>query len=371
MAESTAGNQPIVARGAIARTPGQPATIEEFTIDAPGPGEALVRILASGVCHTDLSAKNGVFGTEGFPFLLGHEGAGVVEQVGEGVENVTPGDHVILAWRAPCGQCRFCAAGQPHLCAASLNAEKRMRTMQGETLTPVLGIGTFCTHTLVHAKQCIPYDAALPPEQMSLIGCGVMTGVGAALYTAGVRPGSSVAVFGCGGVGDSVIQGAKLAGATKIIAVDVDPKKLEWAKEFGATDVVNASESDPVEQIKALTDGYGVNYAFEAVGRPDTTLQAILSRDLAGTCVMIGVAGPTATLDQLPLGKFFDLGGSLRVSWYGDCLPTRDFPLLATWYEQGRLDLDRVVTRTISLDEVEEGFHAMERGETLRSVITF
>lgn len=359
----------IVARGVIAREPGQPGVVEEFTIDAPGPGEALVRILASGVCHTDLSAKNGVFGTEGFPFLLGHEGAGIVERVGEGVTNVAPGDHVILAWRAPCGSCRFCLVGQPHLCAASLNAEKRMRTLDGLTLTPILGIGTFCTHTLVHSKQCIPYDPALPAEQMSLIGCGVMTGVGAALYSAGVKPGTSVAVFGCGGVGDSIIMGARLAGATTIIGVDIDPRKLEWARQFGATHTVNPTEGDPVAAIKEITGGHGVNYSFEAVGRPDTTLQAIFSRDLAGTCVIVGVAGPSSTLEQIPLGKFFDLGGNLRISWYGDCLPTRDFPLLAEWYRQGQLDLDRVVTRVISLEEAEEGFHAMERGETLRSVI--
>src|SRR5918997_1429106 len=294
----------ITARGAIAREVGKPATIEEFTIDPPGPGEALVRILASGVCHTDLSAKNGVFGTEGLPFLLGHEGAAVVEQVGEGVTNVAPGDHVILAWRAPCGQCRFCLTGQPHLCAASLNAEKRMRTMDGITLTPILGIGTFCTHTLVHSKQCVPYDASLPPEQMSLLGCGVMTGVGAALYTAGVKPGTSVAVFGCGGVGDSVIMGAKLAGATTIIGVDIDPRKLEWAKEFGATHTVNAREEDPVARIKEITGGNGVNYSVEAVCRPETIDQALFCRDLAGTCVVIGVPGPGPTL-QLVLQRFF------------------------------------------------------------------
>ena len=338
-------SEQIRARGAIAREPNQPSQIEDFTIDPPGPGEALVRILASGVCHTDLSAKNGVFGTDGFPFLLGHEGAGIIERVGEGVDHVAEGDYVILAWRAPCGTCRFCEAGKPHLCAASLNAEPRMRTMDGQTLNPVLGIGTFCTHTVVHARQCIPVSADLPPEQMSLIGCG--------------------------GVGDSVIMGARLAGATTIIGVDLDPKKLEWAKEFGATHTVNAADSDPVAQIKELTGGLGVNYSFEAVGRPETTLQAIFSRDLAGTCVIIGVAGPTSEIDSLPLGKFFDLGGNLRVSWYGDCLPTRDFPMLASWYQQGRLDLDRVVSRTIALEDVEEAFHAMERGETLRSVIRF
>src|SRR5918999_919977 len=268
----------IRARGVIAREPGQPGVVEEFLVPRPGPGEALVRLLASGVCHTDLSAKNGVFGTDYFPFLLGHEGSGVVERVGAGVTNVALGDHVILAWRAPFGECPLCRVGQPHLCAASLNAEKRMRTHDGLTLQPVLGIGTFCTHTLVHAKQCVPYDSSLPPEPMCLLGCGVTTGVGAALYTAGVKPGTSVAVFGCGGVGDSVIMGAKLAGATTIIGVDLDPRKLEWAREFGATHTVDARDGDPVEQIKALSGGYGVNYAIEAVGKPETTPQAILCR---------------------------------------------------------------------------------------------
>ncbi len=358
----------ITARGVIARASGQPGQVEEFTIDPPGPGEALVRILASGVCHTDLSAKNGVFGTDYFPFLLGHEGSGIVERVGEGVANVKAGDYVILAWRAPCGSCRFCRVGQPHLCAASLNAERRMRTTDGILLTPILGIGTFCTHTLVHSKQCVPIGEGLPPEQMSLIGCGVMTGVGAALYSANVRPGQSVAVIGCGGVGDSVIMGAKLAGATTIVAVDVDPKKLAWAKEFGATHTVNPREGDPVAKIKEITGGNGVNASFEAVGRAETIETAIWCRDLAGTCVIIGVAGQDAKL-ELPVAKLFDLGGSVRVSWYGDCLPTRDFPLLAAWYAQGKLDLDRVVTRVISIDDTEEAFHAMERGETLRSVI--
>jgi S-(hydroxymethyl)mycothiol dehydrogenase len=358
----------IRARGVIAREPGKPGVVEEFTIDPPGPGEALVRILASGVCHTDLSAKNGVFGTSGFPFLLGHEGAGIVEQLGEGVTNVKEGDYVILAWRAPCGNCRFCQVGKPHLCAASLNAAPKMRTLDGETLTPILGIGTFCTHTLVHSRQCITVDPSLPPGQMSLIGCGVMTGVGAALYSGEVKPGESVAVIGCGGVGDSVIMGARLAGATTIIAVDIDPQKLEWAKEFGATHTVNPRDGDSVAAIKEITGGHGVNASFEAVGKAETIETALWCRDLAGRCVIIGVADQQASLD-LPVAKFFDLGGSLRISWYGDCLPTRDFPLLADWYQQGQLDLDRVVTREITLDDSEEAFHAMERGETLRSVI--
>jgi S-(hydroxymethyl)mycothiol dehydrogenase len=358
----------ITARGVIARAPNAPGEIEEFRVPYPGPGEALVRILASGVCHTDLSAKNGVFGTDYFPFLLGHEGSGIVQAVGEGVANVAEGDFVILAWRAPCGNCRFCLAGRPHLCAASLNATQKMTDMDGAVLTPILGIGTFCTHTLVHARQCVKVDKELPPEQMSLIGCGVMTGIGAALYTADVQPGQSVAVIGCGGVGDSVIMGAKLAGATTIIAVDIDPQKLEWAKGFGATHTVNPRDGDPVAAIKQITNGFGVNASFEAVGKAETLLTALWSRDLAGTCVIIGVAGREVMVN-IPFAQFFDLGGALKVSWYGDCLPTRDFPLLAAWYAQGKLDLDGVVTRVISLDETEEAFHAMERGDTLRSVI--
>ena len=361
---------PITARGAIARKPGAPVSIEEFVIDDPGQNEILVRILASGVCHTDLGVKMGAYGSEGYPFLLGHEGAGVIEAVGPGVTTHSVGDHVILAWRAPCGKCRFCRKGKPNFCAASLNAEKRMHTQDGLLLNQVLGIGTFCTHTLVHADQAVPYNANLPAPQMSLIGCGVMTGVGAALYAAKVEAGSSAAIFGCGGVGDSVIQGARLAGATTIIAVDIDPKKLEWAKQFGATHTVNPKEVDVVATIKELTGGNGVNYSFEAVGRAQTLEQALWSRDLAGTCVFIGVPGPGNHLN-LDLQKFFDLGGHLCVSWYGDCLPTRDFPMLADWYQQGQLKLDEVVTRTVSLDEVEEAFAAMERGETLRSVIVF
>ncbi len=361
---------PTKARGAIARIPGAPVEIEDFMIDDPGPNDVLVRILASGVCHTDLGLKSGTYGTEGFPFLLGHEGAGVIAAVGAAVKDLKVGDHAMLNWRAPCGTCRFCLKGQPNYCASSLNAENKMRDMDGNKLNPALGIGTFCTHTLVHERQAIKYEGDLPAPQMSLIGCGVMTGVGAALYSAGVQPGTSVAVFGCGGVGDSVIQGARIAGATTIIAVDIDPKKLEWAKNFGATHTVNAAEVDPVEQIKALTNGHGVNYSFEAVGISQTLEQALFCRDLAGTCVLIGVPGPGPRLD-LELQRFFDLGGNLCVSWYGNCVPARDFPMLADWYRQGHLKLDEVVSRTINLEETEEAFEAMKRGETLRSVIVF
>ena len=357
---------PIVGHGVVAREAGKPALIEEITFGDPGQGEVLVRILASGVCHTDLHVKLGTW--DGFPFLLGHEGAGIVEKVGPGVTRPAVGDRVILAWRAPCGQCRFCLVGKPNLCAASLNAQKRMTGTDGALLNPVLGIGTFCTHTVVAASQAIPVPAELPPEPMCLIGCGVMTGIGAAIYAADVQPGTSVAVFGCGGVGTSVIQGARIAGATTIIGVDVDPRKLRWAEELGATHVVDARAGDPVARIKDITGGHGVNYSFEAVGRSDTLLQALWCRDLAGTCVLIGVPGSGPVLD-LPLQQFFDLGGSLRVTWYGDCLPSRDFPMLAEWYRDGRLKLDPVITQIIKLEETEEAFAAMLRGETLRSVI--
>jgi S-(hydroxymethyl)mycothiol dehydrogenase len=251
-----------------------------------------------------------------------------------------------------------------------LNGKPRQHTPAGEFPPPIMGLGTFATHTVVHANQAVPVSPDIPPAQACLIACGVMTGVGAALYTAGVRPGSSVAVFGAGAVGTSVIQGARLARASKIIAVDLAPRKLEWARTFGATHTVNPADGDAVEQIRALTDGHGANYAFECVGHPDVLAQVLACRDLAGVATLIGVAGHGSTL-ALDLPRFFDLGGSLRVSWYGDCLPTRDFPLLAEWYLRGDLLLDELITRRIALAEVEQAFGAMERGETLRSVITF
>ncbi len=354
--------------GIVAWKVGAPVAPERLVVDAPGPGEVLVRVQASGVCHTDLHIRNGAIGT--LPILLGHEGAGIVEAVGPGVEQPKVGDYVVLAWRAPCGTCRFCRIGQLHLCAASLNGKPRQHTPAGQYPPPVMGLGTFATHTVVHAGQCVPVSSEIPPDKACLIACGVMAGVGAAINTAAVRPGSSVAVFGSGAVGTSAIQGARLARASKIIAVDVSPQKLEWARRFGATDTVNAAEGDPVEQIRALTGGLGVNYAFEAVGHPEVLAQVLACRDLAGVAVLIGVPGHGSKL-ALDLPQLFDLGGSLRVSWYGDCLPTRDFPLLVEWYLRGELQLDEMVTRRIALAEVEQAFGAMERGETLRSVITF
>ncbi|HEU0166461.1 MAG TPA: zinc-binding dehydrogenase [Chloroflexota bacterium] len=353
--------------GIIARIPKGALQPEELLIDDPGPGEVLVRLQASGVCHTDHHIKQG--NIDGYlPCLLGHEGAGVVERVGGGVSSPKEGDYVILAWRAPCGRCRSCLRGVPHLCFDSLNAQRRMHTADGNYPQPALGIGTFCSHTVVAASQAIAVPNVIPPEQACLIGCGVMTGVGAALYTAGVRLGSTVAVFGCGGVGTSVMQGASLAHARTIIAVDLDPRKLEWAKAFGATHVVNPNDGDPVQQIRELTDGLGVDYSFDAVGLPLTFQQALAARDLAGVCTLIGVPNTGVRVD-LPMDDVFSRGGSLRVSWYGDCLPSRDFPMLVDWYRRGELQLDELITRRIQLAETDAAFAAMERGETLRSVI--
>jgi len=334
----------------------------------PGPGEVLVAVQACGVCHTDLHYREGAINDD-FPFLLGHEAAGVVEEVGDGVTEVETGDFVVLNWRAVCGRCRSCERGRPWYCFATHNATSRM-TLDGEELSPALGIGAFAEKTVVAAGQATRVNPAVRPEVAGLIGCGVMAGLGAAMNTGRVGRGDSVAVFGCGGVGDAAIEGSRLAGAHTIIAVDIDPRKLEWAREFGATHTVNSAEEDPVEAIRALTGGNGVDVAIEAVGLPVTYEQAFYSRDLAGTVVLVGVPNPEMRI-ELPMIEVFGRGGSLKSSWYGDCLPSRDFPMLIDLHLQGRLALDRFVSETIGLDEVEEAFHKMERGEVLRSVVVF
>ena len=356
-------------RGVVARSKGAPVEIATVFVPDPGPGEALVRVQACGVCHTDLHYREGAINDD-FPFLLGHEAAGIVEKTGDGVTNVSSGDFVIIAWRAPCGTCRSCRRGRPWYCFDSQNATQRMTLEDGTVLSPALGIGAFAECTLVAGGQCVRVDPQASPKAAGLIGCGVMAGLGAAMYTGAVGKGDTVAVFGCGGVGDAAILGASLAGARRIIGVDVDERKLEWARDFGATDVVDASKVDPVEEIKSLTDGLGVDIAIEAVGRPETMLQAFYSRDLAGTLVQVGVPDPEMKV-ELPMIEFFGRGGTLKPSWYGDCLPSRDFPMLIDLYLQGRLDLDRFVSEEIPLDGVEEAFEKMGHGDVLRSVVVF
>ena len=358
---------PQTVRGVVSMAVGEPVEIAEIVIPDPGPGEAVVAIQACGVCHTDLHYREGGINDE-FPFLLGHEAAGVVESVGDGVTEVAPGDFVILNWRAVCGECRSCLRGRPNICFNTHNASQKMTLTDGTELSPALGIGAFADKTLVAAGQCTKVDPSAPPTAAGLLGCGVMAGIGAAINTGGVGRGDSVAVFGCGGVGDAAIAGSKLAGASTIIGVDIDDRKLELATRFGATHTVNSSETDPVEAIQALTGGNGVDVAIEAVGLPVTYRQAFEARDLAGTVVLVGVPRPDMTI-ELPFIEVFGRGGALKSSWYGDCLPSRDFPMLIDLYLQGRLDLDGFVSETIGLGDVEEAFHKMERGEVLRSVV--
>jgi S-(hydroxymethyl)mycothiol dehydrogenase len=353
-------------RAVVARSKGTPVSVETIEVPAPGPGEALVAVQACGVCHTDLHYREGAINDD-FPFLLGHEAAGIVESVGPDVTDLVPGDFVVLNWRAVCGSCRSCRRGRPQYCFSTFNATQKM-TLDGVALTPALGIGAFAEKTLVAAGQATKVDPAARAEAVGLLGCGVMAGLGAAMFTGEVGPGDSVAVFGCGGVGDAAIVGARLAGASKVIAVDLDARKLELAREFGATHVVLASEVDPVEAIRELTDGNGADVCIEAVGNPKVMEQAFFARDLAGTLVQVGVPDPAMRID-LPMIEFFGRGGQLKPSWYGDCLPSRDFPMLVDLYLQGRLDLDRFVTETIGIDQVEEAFARMERGEVLRSVV--
>ena len=354
-------------RGVVARAKSAPVTLETIVVPDPGPGEAVVAVKACGVCHTDLHYREGGINDE-FPFLLGHEAAGVVEAVGPDVRDLAPGDFVVLNWRAVCGECRACRRGRPWYCFATHNATQKMTLADGTELSPALGIGAFADKTLVAAGQCTKVNPSARPEAVGLLGCGVMAGFGAAMFTGNVGLGDSVAVFGCGGVGCAAVAGAKLAGAVVIIGVDIDPRKLELAKGFGATHMVDASTSDPVEAIKALTDGNGADVCIEAVGDAKVMEQAFMARDLAGTLVQVGVPTPEMRID-LPMIEFFGRGGALKPSWYGDCLPSRDFPMLVDLYLDGRLDLDRFVTDTIGIGDVEAAFARMERGGVLRSVV--
>ncbi|MBW4094445.1 MAG: S-(hydroxymethyl)mycothiol dehydrogenase [Acidobacteria bacterium] len=356
-------------QGVIARSKGAPLTLETILVPEPGPGEALVDILTCGVCHTDLAYQQGGINDD-YPFLLGHEATGVVSAVGPDVTDVAPGDRVILNWRAVCGQCRACKRGQPQYCFNTANATQKMTLEDGTELTPALGIGAFAEKTLVAAGQCTKVDPEADAAAVGLLGCGVMAGLGAAINTGGVKLGDSVAVIGCGGVGTAAIAGAALAGATTIIAVDIDGGKLERALTLGATHTVNSKDTDPVEAIRALTSGFGADVVIDAVGRVETYKQAFYARDLAGTVVLVGVPTPDMTL-ELPLLDVFGRGGSLKSSWYGDCLPSRDFPMLVSLYRQGRLDLDAFVSERITINDVEAAFEAMKTGNILRSVVEF
>lgn len=360
-------------KAVVARAKGAPVEVTTINVPDPGPGEAVVRIQACGVCHTDLHYREGGINDE-FPFLLGHEASGTVEAVGPDVTDVAPGDFVVLNWRAVCGSCRACNRGEPWYCFATFNATQKMTLEDGTELSPALGIGAFAEKTLVAAGQCTKVDPSARPAAVGLLGCGVMAGLGAAINTGAVTRGRSVAVIGCGGVGVAAVAGSALAGASPIIAVDIDAKKLETARAMGATHTIDSSELDPVEEIKRIcAETYpgaeGADVVVEAVGRPETWKQAFYARDLAGTVVLVGVPTPDMKVPDIPLLDVFGRGGALKSSWYGDCLPSRDFPMLVDLYQQGRLDLDAFVTEEIALDDIEAAFERMHHGAVLRSVV--
>lgn len=357
-------------KGVVSMAKDAPVTVETILVPDPGPGEALVDVLTCGVCQTDVHYKVGGV-SDDFPFLLGHEATGIVSAVGDDVRDLAPGDRVILNWRAVCGDCRACSRGEPWYCFATHNASQKMTLEDGTPLETALGLGAFAEKTLVAAGQCTKIEGDLAPEQyaaVGLLGCGVMAGVGAAINTGEVRLGESVAVIGCGGVGVAAIAGAALAGATTIIAVDIDDAKLEQAKRFGATHTVNSANTDPVEGIQELTGGFGADVVIDAVGIKDTFIQAFQARDLAGRVVLVGVPDPGTTW-EIPLDEVFGRGGAIKSSWYGDTLPSRDFPMLIDQYRLGRLDLDAFVSERITLEDVEPAFDKMARGEVLRSVV--
>jgi S-(hydroxymethyl)mycothiol dehydrogenase len=360
-------------RAVVAKAKGAPVEVVTINVPDPGPGEAVVRIQACGVCHTDLHYREGGINDD-FPFLLGHEASGIVESVGPDVTEVAPGDFVVLNWRAVCGECRACKRGDLHYCFNTHNATQKMTLEDGTELSPALGIGAFAEKTLVAAGQCTKVDPEARPAAVGLLGCGVMAGIGAAINTGAVTRGKSVAVIGCGGVGVAAVAGAALAGASPIIAVDIDAKKLETARRMGATHVVDSSTADPAAEIKRICaetyDGAdGADVVIDAVGRPETWKQAFYARDLAGVLVLVGVPTPDMKVPDLPLIDVFGRGGALKSSWYGDCLPTRDFPMLVDLYRQRRLDLDTFVSEEVGLDDVEAAFEKMHRGDVLRSVV--
>jgi S-(hydroxymethyl)mycothiol dehydrogenase len=359
-------------KAVVAKAKGAPVEVVTINVPDPGPGEAVVKVQACGVCHTDLHYREGGINDD-FPFLLGHEAAGVVEAVGPEVTGLEPGDFVVLNWRAVCGDCRACNRGEPWYCFATFNATQKMTLEDGTELSPALGIGAFAEKTLVAAGQCTKVDPSARPAAVGLLGCGVMAGIGAAINTGAVTRGKSVAVIGCGGVGVAAVAGSALAGASPIIAVDIDAKKLEAATRMGATHTVDSSATDPVAAIQELTGGFGADVVIEAVGRPETWQQAFYARDLAGTVVLVGVPTPDMKVPDLPLIDIFGRGGSLKSSWYGDCLPSRDFPMLVDLYLQGRLDLDAFVSEEIGIGDIEAAFDKMHQASdgpsVLRSVV--
>jgi S-(hydroxymethyl)mycothiol dehydrogenase len=356
----------VTSRGLVYAQPGIRPAVEEIALEPPGPHEVLVRVEACGLCHSDVH----VVETRGwgmrFPILLGHEGAGVVEEIGGEVRSVEPGDRVVIAWRAPCGQCPSCRRDDPRRCSSQLRARRRAHRLDGSLLTPMLRCGAFADRAIVHEACAVRVPRELPVEQACLLACGFSTGAGAALWSTPVRPGSAVAVIGCGGVGLAVVQGAKLAGAGRILAVDVLAEKLESALALGATDAVDATACDPVEQVRELTGG--VDYAFTAIGAAAGLAQAVRMCAYAGTATLVGIPLPDSRLDVDLDAELFGPKVTIAVTHGGDTIPQEDFPFLAQAALDGRLDLARFVSRTLSLDDVPEALEQLGRGGEIRAV---
>ncbi len=344
-------------------------SVEEITLDPPGAREVQVRVEACGVCHTDLHVvETGGWGMR-FPILLGHEGAGIVEEVGEGVTSVVPGDRVVIAWRAPCGDsCRSCKRGDQRRCSNNVRAKRRMhRAADGALLNAVLRCGTFADRVIVHEACAVKVPAALPVEQACLLACGFSTGAGATLWATPVHEGASVAVIGCGGVGLAAVQGARLAGAGRIVAVDVVPEKLALALELGATDAVDASGGDAVAQVRELTDG--VDYSFSAITSTSGLVDAVRMCAYGGTATLVGVPPPARTLDVDVEVDLFHPKVAVAVTHGGDTIPQQDFPFLAQAALDGKLDLDRFVTKTIELEQVPEALDELHAPKGIRTVV--
>ncbi|HTS90528.1 MAG TPA: Zn-dependent alcohol dehydrogenase [Stellaceae bacterium] len=361
-------------KAAVFRRVHEPLTVETVTLDAPRAREVLVRTVATGVCHSDLHVVDGVgrFPLDR-PMVLGHEGAGVVEAVGPEVTAVRPGDHVVACLSGFCGNCVQCLSGHPNLCTGGIvargDADKPRLSQRGEPFRQFLGISSYAERMLLHENSVVRIDPELPLDRAALVGCGVLTGVGAALRSSGLQAGQTVAVFGCGGVGLSIIQGARIGGAREIIGVDVFPGKLEMARRVGATKTVNSAEDDPVKRIRALTGGAGVDHAFEAVGTEKLVRQAIESLAIRGTATIVGVLPPDATISF----PWMAIRPECRVqtSRMGSNRFRTDIPLYLDFYRQGRLLLDEMVTRRGRIEDINEAFRAMKAGEVARTVLTF
>jgi NDMA-dependent alcohol dehydrogenase len=362
------------AKAVLCREHNKPVVVEQISIDAPKRGEVTVKLGACGVCHSDLSAINGTIALP-LPLVLGHEGAGVVEELGEGVTDLAPGDHVIFSFIYMCGKCRFCVAGRPVLCleqgkalTTPLEGTTRAHDAKGAPLGIFSGCGAMAQYATVSAENLIKIDPKVPLDCAALVGCGVTTGVGAVFNTAKVEPGSSVAVFGCGGVGLSVIQGALIAGARRIIAIDTLAPKLEMARKFGATDTIVFSE-DPVKEVKKITAG-GPDYAFECVGSGELAAIAYRAIRRGGLAVVVGVAKPSDSTVIRTMTLPFE-EKTITGSYFGSCVPRVDFPRMLALYMAGRLKLEELITRRYPIAEAPQAFADLQAGKNARGVIVF